>query len=241
MSKLPGPIHGWIDAYVSPEVEHLDSSMAAHVLVTLASKTLYEAFRAQHFFGISADSPVKSVMSPAKALRPERREDTRPWLRLAQGMIDKQHPATIPIAMKSLQWEMVPTFKSDIGPAFVKHWTEELKSQLKKIFEDVLNLFNALHRQDERYFIDMVPLKQCTFTGEHMQDLLADDEAALVGRDLVLSVYPVLYKHWKDPESREMSTVVLTKAKVVEKNVDAGSGGDANAAPSKVEKEKVMD
>lgn len=156
-------------------------------------------------------------MSLAKALRSERDNDTRPWLRMAEDMIAKRDPDAIFRAKQLLLGEMADTVKADLGPAFSAHWTEENEQWLAEILRGALDLFQVLHPQDVRYFIDMVPLKERQFAGQYIEDAggkVEENAGEWEGAELEVSVFPVLYKQEKTAGSGEIVNTVIAKAKV---------------------------
>lgn len=161
-------------------------------------------------------------MSLAKAIRPERHGDGRQWFDVVRDLIEQTDREILPQAEQTLRQEMVNAVKSDFGPALPITWTTETEEKLGREFKKAVDLFHMLLRQDERYFIDMVPVGQWKFSPAYMAEVLrvGEDDGALKGRELKVSVFPALYKKSRASGADAFLTTIVAKAKVITKKVE---------------------
>ena len=213
MFNLPEATNRWTNTYAPIPTAIPPRHLRPFIIASILSKTLIEAFKAHYYFGASLASPVQAAISLTKYLRPERDLETR-------RLISEKDAGILPRAEQALIEEMVMSAKQDFGSAIPADlWTEGMNHLLGKIFSEVVKLYQILHRQNARYFVDMAPARDWTFSPAQMEDMLDPGEGSetVKGQAIEVSVFPAVYKKRDDWGENLLVTTVVCKARVVVK------------------------
>ena len=161
---------------------------------------------------------MQNAISFAKTTRPDREKETRRWLELTRQLIDNQASTLLPSVGETLIAEMIESVKSDFGSTLQIAWTDAAEEKLGYIFAKALDLFRKLHRQEARYFVEMVPAREQTrFDAVTMEDLHSEELGIERGRGrgVDVAVFPTVYKRGDEFWECESLTTVVCKGRVV--------------------------
>lgn len=220
MINLPEATKAWTNNYVSLSTTIPPVHLRPYILACIFSKTLVEAFKAHYHFGAPIASPIQAAMTLVKSLRPERDLENRRLLEKIRRLISDKDLSILPRAERKHVEDMVASAKQDLGDTVkAELWTKETDELLGKIFYQVVKLYQTLHRQEARYFVDMAPASNWAFSPAQMEDVMDPGEGSetVKGSAIEVSVFPSVYKKGDEFGENMLLTTVVCKAKVVVK------------------------
>lgn len=127
------------------------------------------------------------------------RVETKPWLEATRNLLCLGDPGAVSHSDDKLVQHMATEVGNTIARPMHIEWTEKSQKEMSKIFASGLDLFRLLHRQPATFFVTMAPAfeedKAQPFmpnTMEHVENLM--DPEALRGREIEISVFPLVHK-----------------------------------------------
>ncbi|KAK4544122.1 hypothetical protein LTR36_004620 [Oleoguttula mirabilis] len=236
LSRLSPEASTWLTTHRT-NPDRPPKSCGPQVVICLVSRVLVTGFAMEHYFGISSNLPVSAAINLASAI--PRKDcvrvmhpavtdptadgavaDGKAWLEPTRKLIAHMDEDALRKSDQSLVDTAINMLHAMLADALPINWAA-VDAGLRKIFTTAFELFRALHRAKATFVVEMVPAVLPQENGAFRPDIMTavnnstEDEDALGGRAIKVSVFPVVYKFGNEMGENRDETTVVCKARVV--------------------------
>lgn len=213
-SRLSFEARSWLRTHLL-SVDVPPKSCWPTIVVSIVARVLVESFTPEYYFGISLSLPVHAAMALASNVTGQRRNitgfleetdlpavdmvaDAKSWLEPTRNFISRLDETALLKSDQALVDRAIKQLHSMMAEALRLDWVAA-DAGLRKIFGTAFELFRALHRSKALFHIKMTPVvlpgvSSCFQIDSMTAVSSAEDERALIGRLIEVSVFPGIYK-----------------------------------------------
>ncbi|KAI7554278.1 hypothetical protein KC331_g658 [Hortaea werneckii] len=197
-----------------------DKSYLVQLIIGLAATIVVDLADPKYLFRFPTDgTTLKGVADFAAHMKVNNVASFKEWLQSTRKMMQEYNKEAVDEADRKLLLAACDKLQMLLGDAIVLNWEIEAP-RLIKILTPARDLFRTLHSAKADFYVEMMPVQFgdgiVTFDTDTMTAVQSDEEEPeLLGRDLQISVFPIIYKYGDEMGQNMEEMTMVCKAKVV--------------------------
>ncbi|RMZ09540.1 hypothetical protein D0864_01495 [Hortaea werneckii] len=193
---------------------------ASAMLVSLCCNVLVQMYDSSFYFGFSSQPTFVELRNVVQRVgTTQDRTALKEWLERTRKLLFQMDREALHQADKDLETSAIQLLAKDLGDCIAVDWNAS-EATLRKILGSAAELFRALHSSKATFDLETAPVRDgvdmAVFDMDKMTSVnSAEEEAALIGRPIEVSVFPGIFKYGDEHGQNAEQMTVVCKARVV--------------------------